>query len=124
MQYTTFEKVGGDLRISLTDIGHLELDDQRADQERQNRGTWVRSDVDIFYDLIEWHLCNGWDLITAEEIGALTSNPYMLTDSARHDSEGELTSVGTVYAFDAYQVRDPLEDLESGGSVVFRGYSE
>jgi hypothetical protein len=32
--------------------------------------------------------------------------------------------VGTVYYFDAYAIRSPLDDLERDGFVVFKGYAE
>jgi hypothetical protein len=116
MEYVTFTKTdSGDLEIRLTAEGREEL----AELHPMDRGDQV------FFDLCEYHLCNGWDLISPEDIGAFTVNPYMLSDERVYgDPDGDLVAVGTVYYFDAYAIRSPLDDLERDGFVVFKGYAE
>lgn len=130
MNYVTFETTSTRLRITLTDAGRVELADMRARQQAE-RDRWeqigrgyVKADQDVFYDLIEYELCNGWDTVTSEDIGALSSNPYILSDEIERDDHGTVTWAGFVYAFDAYALRDPLVDLEQNGYVDFTAYSE
>lgn len=124
--YTTFGKTDSGLRITLTDAGRSELAEQRETQTEDKKRGWLypRSDKDIFFDLIEDALCNGWESLTPEQLGALTSNPYMLADDCVFDDDGELEQVGTVYAYDAYQISDPLDLLEQDGSVFFDAHRE
>ena len=59
----------GNLMLTLTDEGrkHIEENPER-DHET------------LFLDLIEHHLCNGWDLIRPEEVGALTEATIIADD--------------------------------------------
>jgi outer membrane receptor for ferric coprogen and ferric-rhodotorulic acid len=118
--YTTFTKTDQGLRITLTAEGVQELEYQR----KHNTDLWehaqrYKSNTDIFMDLIEHQLCNGWDRITAEDIGALTSNETMLSDSAQRNDQGDLEWTDSVYYFADYQTTDPLDLLEQQGYVDF-----
>jgi hypothetical protein len=65
----------GNLRIALTDSGREAWDEVRA--ERDAHGIdWA------FLTLIDHQLCNGWEAVRAEAIGALT-NSFLLSDEAR-----------------------------------------
>jgi hypothetical protein len=126
MTYTIFDTSDpARLRISLTDEGRAELQDMRDQQSSAwQTGGDPKPDADIFYELVEYELCNGWDLIAPEAIGALTDNPYLLADTAERDDMGNLVHVGTVYAGHAYDIRSPLDDLEQSGYVDFTGYAD
>lgn len=123
--YTTFDKTDRGLRITLTAEGKEEL----RYQVEHNNDLWehaqrFKTNTDIFYDLIEHQLCNGWEVITPEDIGELTSNPYMLSDDSTRNDEGDLESNETVYAFDNYQITDPIDVLEQNGFVDFLAYRD
>lgn len=124
--YTTFDKTDRGLRITLTAKGKNELAALQVEQEyRRLRNTpYQRTSTDMFYDLIDEYLGNGWMLITPEQIGALTSNPYMLSDDGRINDMGNLGYVGTIYAFDNYQIQEPLDLLEQNGFVDFTAYRD
>jgi hypothetical protein len=47
-------------------------------------------------EVIEWQLCNGWELLRPEEVGALTDAP-ILSDNVERDNQGNVTHVGIVY---------------------------
>jgi hypothetical protein len=71
--------------------------------------------------MMEYHLCNGWDSVRPEEIGALTSCPFILSDDVERDERGELVTAGTVYWYEQYQIDSPVEELARNGRVVLRG---
>lgn len=76
------------------------------------------ADCESIVDALENHLCNGWELIAPEEVGALTSG-LIITDDCTRDDQGVLLKVGTVYWDSNYQVTDALEELQLGRSVEF-----
>jgi hypothetical protein len=124
MSYVVFDTTDKGLLISLSDEGRDELGALLVEREHaHSRGArYVRGTTDIFFDLIEHQLGNGWDALCAEDIGALTDNPYLLADTAERDDHGTLVSVGTVYAYDAYAIDDPVMVLAETGSVFFTAY--
>lgn len=110
-ELVTFEKLpNGNLKLTLTEAGWQEC--QEADE--------LVGQLPSLNDLIEYQLGNGWDEIAPEEIGALTSAP-ILSDTARYNDAGDLTGVGTVYWFPAYEVFDPVERMYRKGEVIFQG---
>ena len=111
MNYVTLDKTTAGLRITLTPEGRRELEGRLA------HGGWGSPDS-MLYTLLEDHLCNGWEWIRPEEIGALTSAPILSDESSRED-EGLLTQVGTIYWFERYQVLCPVEQLYLKGHVDF-----
>lgn len=119
--YTTFTKTDSGLRIDLTAEGRNELTALLIEQEdKQVRGSQYQlSNARIFCDLIEYHLCNGWEMITAEDVGALTSNETLLSDTVRRNDSGDLEWTDSVYYFANYQITDPLDLLEQDGYVDF-----
>ena len=119
--YTTFDKqADGTLRITLTSEGQTELEYQRKhNTDLYEHAQRYKCNGDIFMDLIEHQLCNGWDRITAEDIGALTSNETILSDSARRNDQGDLEWTDSVYFFADYQTTDLLDVLAEIGHVDF-----
>jgi hypothetical protein len=122
--YTELEKLLGKLRIKLTPAGREELEGQLLTDGEEYRDSdptgyqWKRGHNEIFHDLLEDHLCNGWEMVPPEDIGALTSSP-ILSDSAVRDDDDKLTSIGDVYWFPEYQVKSELEELLEKGFVDF-----
>ena len=112
MQNVEFEKHDNFLRIKLLPAGKDFLDEQR-----DNQG-WKRGTLYILLDLIEFQLCNGWDEIKPEDIGALTSAP-ILSDNADFDDEGNLRNVESLYWFPDYAVSCEIEELLAEGHVDF-----
>jgi len=70
--------------------------------------------------LLEDHLCNGWDMVPTEDIGALTAAP-ILSDDILRDDQGQVVEVGRVYWYPDYQVRDEIEELRAHLVLVFQG---
>ena len=70
--------------------------------------------------LLEDHLCNGWEMVPPEDIGALTAAP-ILSDEIGKDEDGRVTEAGRVYWYPDYQVRDEIEELRAHLKLVFQG---
>ena len=122
--YVELEKLDGKLRIKLTPAGREELEGRLVKPGDKNYSydsgekQWKQSHATILFDLLEDHLCNGWEMVPPEDIGALTSSP-ILSDSAVRDDDDKLTSIGDVYWFPEYQVKSELEELLEKGFVDF-----
>jgi hypothetical protein len=96
----------GDLRVVLNVDGLMRV---RGDHET------------TIEDLLEHHLANGWELLRPDEIGALTSCPLILADTAARDDAGVLTAVERVYWHERYQVDNALRELVDKGFLVLEG---
>lgn len=117
MNYVAFTKTANNLRIELLPEGRQYV------QDAINGGENIDSD-DFFRDLIEYQLCNGWEIIPPEDIGALTA-ATILSDEADRDDSGTLTRVGTVYSNIAfYQVWSAVEEMMKDGYVNFAAATE
>ena len=102
MKLVEFEELENSLRIILLPEGKEWLKDYPNTE---------------FDELVEYQLCNGWDWITPEEIGALTSAPIIGKNVV--DDTG-LISVDEVYAYMDYQIFDPVEELFTEGEIILR----
>jgi hypothetical protein len=113
-EYVDLEKIeSADLRILLNATGRSQF--ELIEEVRERLG------IDAaLVDLLEDHLCNGWDLLLPEEIGALTS-ALLLSDEVERDDVGEIRDVGRVYWNPDYAVCDEIEELREKHMVVFRG---
>jgi hypothetical protein len=98
-RYVDFKLGDGFLLVTLAEEGMQALDGSEE-----------------FADVIEWQLCNGWEWLLPEEVGALTDAPTISDDTERDDT-GELVSVGSVYAYMDYQVFNPVTQLLKYGSI-------
>jgi len=108
-EYVVLEETPeGNLRMTLTEEGHREAEEVRATPEE-----------DALAGLLEDHFGAGWEWVSPEEIGALTS-AMILTNDATRDDNGELTGIGRVYWDPQYQVRNTVEELLNG-EVVWQG---
>lgn len=102
------------LRITLTEDGKQECTEWYEDRGDDFNGE------ELFHNLLEYELCNSdWELVGAEELGALTSNPYLLSQEVERNEEGELTKVGKVFYYNYYVLRDPVYDMIQDGYVDF-----
>lgn len=69
-------------------------------------------------EALESNLCNGWQTIDPNDIGALTSGT-IISDDCEYDDNGNLINAGTVYWDNLYETRDSLEDLKKGHIVIW-----
>jgi len=101
-RYVKFVETPDCLLIKLTEAGRQELESQRDDNG------WKRGTIYIFEDLVEWQICNGWEFVKPEDIGALTSAPI-------------LRSLGNdkLYWFPDYAVTCEIEELLEKNEVRF-----
>jgi hypothetical protein len=113
LPFISLEKRDGDLFVTLTPSGRERVAELRVGG---------KGDREIELDLLEYHLCNGWEEVRSEEVGALT-DAMLLTDDAERDDHGNLTAVGRVYWNPDYQVVGDLhlEALERGEVARWRG---
>lgn len=103
----------GNLKITLTDEGREELPDII-----KKHG--VRSDA-AMYDLLEFHLCNGWDNLHPEDIGAMTACGIILADDVERSEDGDIVKVGKVYWHPNYMVESPIRTLLKAGHFILTG---
>ena len=103
----------GNLRIHLTAEGRREF----IDIERERFRVGILAALHL---LLEDHLSNGWEWITPESIGALTSAP-ILSDEAEHDEFGRIVAVGRLYWFPDYAVVDEIRQLKQTSLLTFIG---
>jgi len=113
-QYVDLKKTeGGDLQIVLNPTGRIEF--ALIEELRERLG------IDAaLVELLEDHLCNGWEAVRPEEVGALTS-ALLLCDEVDRDEAGEIRDVGRVYWNPDYAVCDEIEELRDKHQVLFRG---
>lgn len=104
-----FEKRPNCLRITLTDAGREEIHDTFL---------LTMAEDAALAGLFEHQLCNGWQFIAPEEIGALTAAP-ILSDDVQRDDDGKVTAVGAVYWHDNYQVESAVREMYITGYVDF-----
>src|SRR5271156_1320269 len=89
----------GNLLVSATDLGRKEI---AAMMGEKNRGTDA-----LLADAMEDLTSNGWEWVSPEDIGALTSAPILMAPS------------GNVYWHERYAIEDPIEMLANGEQVRF-----
>jgi hypothetical protein len=107
--------INGGVTFTKTRDGNLEISHDLPIEEIDPSAT--------LSDWIEWYLCNGWEWISPEEIGALTDAP-IISDDAERDDHGKLIRVGRVYAHMRYALEDAAEELRVHGRVIFEGAGE
>jgi hypothetical protein len=108
-QMVRFTEEPNALLITLLSTGRKYL------KELKRGGDPLESDA-VFHELIEHQLCNGWDEVRPEEIGALTSAP-IFSPNVQRDEDGELIRVDYVYAYMNYQVFSPALELFTDGHI-------
>ena len=112
--YVDLEQVpNGKLKISLTEKGKQQFDEFEQIRDELGIDAAIR-------EILEDHLCNGWEEVFPEEIGALTS-AMLLSDDVERDDDGRITGVGRVYWNPYYQVTDEMRELRERSYVVLGG---
>jgi hypothetical protein len=101
------------LVITLLPEGHDEICSETI------KGRNIDSN-DFMNEVFEHQLCNGWEWIRPEEIGALTDAP-ILSNTVKRDEDGKLVNCDRVYWFPDYAVESPIRTLYNDGKVVFIG---
>ncbi len=110
-KYTEFEQLpNGNLRITLLPAAREDVQEIVANQQLDADGKLA--------EVIEWQLGNGWELLSPESIGALTSAP-ILSEDVERDEHGDVITVGTTYWYRQYEVLDPVEQVLQHGYVDF-----
>jgi hypothetical protein len=103
-RFLAFEETPRGLVITLTPEGEAEIRDN--------------PEIGVEY-LLEFQICNGWEYITPEEIGALT-DATLLSNSADRDDQGKLLKIGAVYSnIGYYQMEDDVARLLRRGELVW-----
>jgi hypothetical protein len=103
----------GDLEIVLNERGQTNFD--KIQELRDAYGI-----NEALNALLEDHLCNGWEMVQPEDIGALTSAP-ILSDEIVRDDNGRVVEAGRVYWYPDYAVRDEIEELRDKLLLLFQG---
>jgi hypothetical protein len=112
--YVDLEKAAdGNLHIHLHRGGRRHFAEIREQRDAFGINTALHA-------LLEDHLCNGWEMVPPEDVGALTAAP-ILSDEIARDDDGRVTEAGRVYWYPDYQVRDEIEELREHLILVFQG---
>lgn len=112
MNLVTLDERNGVLRIALTALGHVEIDNRDPNAD--------------ICEFLEYERDNGeLDWIDPADIGAMTDAPIICLDVIYPDESDAaiLPAPGaTLYVYTEYMLRDPLEELEKHGYVDFVGF--
>jgi hypothetical protein len=103
----------GNLQIALTKSGRANFSAIREERDRSGIHAALCA-------LFEDHLCNGWEIVSPEDIGALTAAP-ILSDEIVRDEDGRVIETGSVYWYPDYAVHDEIEELRRNLVLVFQG---
>lgn len=106
-KFVEFIEINNQLKIELIVSG----------QEIIDAISILKDDISLI-DIIEYQLCNGWDFIRPEEIGALTNAP-ILSNEVKRDDNGEITEIGKIYWFADYQMINEVESLLFNDFLIF-----
>ena len=101
----------GALRITLTAQGNLHLE-----RLLTQHPDW--DDEEIFIELIDHQLNQGWYIVPAEQVRAQTAS-LILTNSARYDGAGNLINTGDVYWYPHYELEPYTTSLFKRGHIIF-----
>src|SRR5690349_10312818 len=101
----------GELRITLTAQGTVDLErllTQHADWD----------DVEIFTELIDHQLANGWYVVAADQLRMQTQS-LILTNATTFDEFGNIIDVGDTYWYPGYRAEGYTPALFKQGYIVF-----
>jgi hypothetical protein len=112
--YANFEILpNGNLKISLTNEGKIEL----TEMQEQYKEKW--SDETMLREIIEHQLCNGWDWLSAGQVGALTDSPILSNDVIYNENTDEIESADHCWWYPDYMVTDFVQALLTDGHLIF-----
>jgi hypothetical protein len=100
-----------DLRISLTPDGRTYL---HAQQRKTSRWT----DTEIFLELIDEHLLDGWYVVPADQVRTM-SRSVLLSRDIRFDAGGAIRWIGGVYWYPRCELEPYIATLERTGYLIF-----
>lgn len=63
-------------------------------------------------------LGNGWGQVDPGDIGAMTSDPFIITDDYTVEDDGTVHVYGKLWHFPNYCLRSPLDELREKGETV------
>jgi hypothetical protein len=113
-QYTELTKTeNGNLLITLTDEGREKMEELLASNLPH---------INVMLELLEHHLCNGWEALRPEEIGMMTGCELILSDDVDRDDEHAVLRVGHIYWHPNYMMVDELEALCATGTFTLTGH--
>jgi hypothetical protein len=100
-----------DLRIGLTPDGRTYLHAQHRKNSR-----WT--DTEIFLELIDEHLLNGWYVVPREQVRT-SSRSVLLSRDIRFDKYGAISWIGSVYWYPRCELEPYMITLEHTGYLIF-----
>ncbi len=103
----------GDLLITLTEDGKTEFNELIEDLQIS------RTDLDIFLELIEPQLCNGYHTVRPEHIGALTDSLLISDEIIDNETTQKELNEATVWYYNDYMVKSYLDDFIGKGYIIF-----
>lgn len=107
------------LNISQLESGALMVKADIDGIDHLNDYWGERTSLAMWAELLESHSCNGsYALVAPEDIGALTDSP-IIAESVTYEDDGMATVEGQVWWFPDYAVRNELQELRDGQTVVF-----
>lgn len=112
------------LEIKLNEYGNLELSipgepdrqEVAGELEDENHG-----ELRLWHELIEPFIGNGqYYHVEPVDIGALTDDPYILTDDLEYEDNGTVNVKGEVWHYPDYALKSVVEELAAGNTVILR----
>lgn len=121
-RYVRFSFRPDRLRIFLLPEGRAYLREVRV-QPRQHGHRQEPTDLELFRDLIEDFLYNGWEEVLPEQVGDLRDENWLVISddcvSTDPDCDDELI-VGTAYGYNDYAIHSYIDPLVSQGYLDFQ----
>jgi hypothetical protein len=100
-----------DLRIGLTPDGRTYLHRQHHTNSR-----WT--DTEIFLELIDEHLLDGWYVVPADQVRT-TTRSVLLSRDIRFDQGGAIGWIGSVYWYPRCELEPYIETIQRTGYLIF-----
>lgn len=80
-----------------------------------------KDDTTRFNELVEPMIANSdFETLTADDIGALTSCPIILSDEVQRNDRGDITQVGRVFWHERYAVELACDKLQTRGGLYLQ----
>jgi hypothetical protein len=102
----------GNLVITLTNDGLVDL--KRLINTHPD---W--KDREIFLELLDQNLIEGWYVVDPEQIRA-QADSLLLTDDIKYDNEGNVTYIGNTYWLPGGDVSGYIQPLLTNGHIIFQ----
>lgn len=110
------------LEIKTTEYGNLELsipEESDRTEIADNMEDENYGELRLWNELIEPFYCNGqYYHVEPVDIGALTDDPYLLTDDIEYEDNGDVNVRGKVWHCPDYAIKSVVEELAKGEKVI------